>query len=180
MHLPPEILLPTNQSKRLITLKSVEPLLLIRVTEPVPAQEKGWGIYATTFTVPRNTGDWHMILGLKFLNKFIKIRHFHMKTIQWTAEALQKREFLISVDLTWTYLHIPIASAHRCFLKLNLRLPIFPVQSAPLQTLLIREHILESCNKPHWLPQGEGKMYSSLYRSLLDLIQFGGSSLWDT
>lgn len=61
--------------------------------------------------------DWHAILDLRFLNRFVKNRHFHMESLKSITEALQPGEFLASLDLKQAYLHIPILPAHRCYLR---------------------------------------------------------------
>lgn len=70
------------------------------------------------FTVPKKKGDWRVILDLKFLNRYNKLRHFRMEASEWRliTEALQPKEYQSSIDLTEVYLQVPIFSPHRRFL----------------------------------------------------------------
>lgn len=63
---------------------------------PVGSQftKSGWN------PIPKENGDWQAILDLKFLNEFVKTKHFHMEMIRWITKAQNQGEFLTSVDLT--------------------------------------------------------------------------------
>lgn len=60
------------------------------------------------FKVPKQNGDWRVILDLKYISHFIKFRYLHMENLRLMDEALQQGKFLTSLDLTKVYLHIPI------------------------------------------------------------------------
>lgn len=56
-------------------------------------------------------------MDLKYVNKFIRLHHFHMESLCSITKVHQPREFLTSLDLTEAYLHIPIHPGHRRFLR---------------------------------------------------------------
>lgn len=56
------------------------------------------------------------MLDLKYLNKFIKLRHFKMESLRSNLEALQLKEYIISIDVKEAYFHVLIFSGHRRFL----------------------------------------------------------------
>lgn len=119
--MPPERFLRSplsvSQKKRLVVLKAAQHLLDIEAVEPVPQGQQGRGVYSIFFTVPKKNGHWRSILDLKFVNKFLRVRHFHMESLRSITGALQKGEFLSSLDLKEAYLHVPILPAHRQFLR---------------------------------------------------------------
>lgn len=51
------------------------------------------------------------------MNKFIRLRHFHIESLWSFTDALQPQEFMTLLDLTEAYLHILIFPGHRRFLR---------------------------------------------------------------
>lgn len=93
----------------------IQHLLSIEAVELVPENQQG--VYSIFFTVPKRNGNWRAILDLKFVDRFICLRHFNMESLRSITEALQPQEFLTSLDLMEAYLHIPIFPGHRWFLR---------------------------------------------------------------
>lgn len=53
----------------------------------------------------------------KWLNWWLRCFHFKMETLHSVLAAIQKGDFLVSLDLQATYLHILIHQGHRHFLR---------------------------------------------------------------
>lgn len=120
-NLPPNRFLCSPASKKPQKLhirhQAILHLLQIDAIELVPKNQEYTGIYSIFFTVPKKNGDWRSVLDLKFINSFIKLKHFHMESLKSITDALQPGEFLTSLDLTEAYLHVPIRPSHRRFLR---------------------------------------------------------------
>ncbi|CAJ0919605.1 unnamed protein product [Ranitomeya imitator] len=57
-------------------------------------------------------------MDLKPLNKYVQVRHFRMESLRSIIASMEKGEYLVSIDIQDTYLHIPIAPAHQRFLRI--------------------------------------------------------------
>ena len=62
---------------------------------------------------------FHSIIDLQLQNKFIHCPHFHMETDRAIRAQLVQGEGAASIDLSNAYLHIPIHSAFRKYLRLQ-------------------------------------------------------------
>ncbi|XP_053149582.1 uncharacterized protein LOC128344105 [Hemicordylus capensis] len=109
--------LSRNIRKQALMLKAIRHLLDIRAIELVPPEEAGHGVYSILFLVPKKTTEWRAILDLKFVNCFLKGRHFRMETLRSILMALQEGDYLASIDLKEAYLHVPIHPLDRRFLR---------------------------------------------------------------
>lgn len=123
--------LSANPVKRGITIKALTHLLDIQAIEEVPLEQQGQGVYSIFFTVPKRNRDWRPILDLKFLNQFVKLRHFHMETLRLITDALQPGDFLASLDLMDAYLHVPILSSHHQYLRFCVGSRLFQFWALP-------------------------------------------------
>lgn len=108
--------LATRSLKRLVVQQAIRHLFNINAIEPVLRDQRGSGVYSIFFTVHKKNGHWQFILNLKYMNQFIRLQHFHMESLKSITDALQQGEFMTSLDLTETYLHVLILPSHRRFL----------------------------------------------------------------
>ncbi|XP_070607583.1 uncharacterized protein [Erythrolamprus reginae] len=111
--------------------EAISHLLSIRAIQPVPPGQKGRGFYSILFMVPKSSGGWRAILDLKKLNLYIKYRKFKMHSLPSILAAIHPGDFMVSLDLTEAYLHIPIAKCHRKFLRFSFQGRHFQYRAMP-------------------------------------------------
>jgi hypothetical protein len=75
------------------------------------------GFYSTFFVVPKRDGGLRPVLNLKPLNQYIQYKKFRMETAASIFNYLRQGDWLVSIDLTDAYLHVPIRPSHRPFLR---------------------------------------------------------------
>ena len=117
---PPLVRTPSIVSSYKNTVKNsalsscVQDLLAKGAVEEV---EKGDspGFYSRLFLVPKKD-SWRPVIDLSHLNSFLKIPKFKMETPESVRSAIQKGEWVTSIDLTDAYLHVPIHQNSRKFL----------------------------------------------------------------
>ena len=109
--------IPSDPERRAALLTALDRLLNQGVIVEVPVQEHKLGFYSNLFVVPKPNGDVRPILDLKILNSYLRIRSFRMESIRSAAAALQRNDFLASIDIRDAYLHVPIFQGHQKFLR---------------------------------------------------------------
>ena len=115
---PRQIKLPLNLTKRLVLLEEVKSLITKKALEKVSSRSPGF--YSHLFTVPKRSGGYRPVIDLKALNKYVICPHFHMETDRSIRSQLRPGEWTTSVDLSDAYLHIPVHSNFRKYLRLNI------------------------------------------------------------
>lgn len=103
--------LPSSPIKRKLLLKYIVELKEKGAILEVPSDQKGKGFYSPLFLVKKKTGDSRPVLDLKNLNRNIKIEAFKMESLQSILLAVNLGDWMLSVDLSDAYLHIPIHPA---------------------------------------------------------------------
>lgn len=106
-------------------------LLEIRAIEPVPESQRHSGFYSTLFLVPKNSGGWRAILNLKGLNLSVHYRRFKMHSLRSILAGVRRGDFLQSVDLREAYLHVPVHSRHRKYLRFEFQASIISIVRCP-------------------------------------------------
>ena len=81
--------------------------------------KKSLGFFNRLFLVPKPNNMWRPILDLSNLNKFFRAEKFKMETPEITRTSLQTGEWVTSIDFKDAYLHIPIASQSRKYLRFH-------------------------------------------------------------
>lgn len=84
---------------------------------PIDPRLDPGGFYSRYFLVPKKTGDLRPVLDLRGLNKFLKVLPFRMLRTTEVLHTVSEGEWFTSIDLKDAYFHVPIASAHRRFLR---------------------------------------------------------------
>ena len=69
---------------------------------------KSLGFYSRLFLVPKPHQKWRPVIDLSRLNTFLHIEKFKMETPESIRTSLIPGEWVASIDLSDTYLHIPI------------------------------------------------------------------------
>ena len=105
------------------------------------------GFYNRLFLVPKPGNHWRPVVDLSSLNKFLAIPQFKMEPPESLRVSLRKGEWDTSIDLTDTYLHVPIHPHSQKYLRVHhkgvtyqfVSLP-FGLATAPLAfTSLVKE-----------------------------------------
>ena len=110
-----------SSPQQLEVLKSeVSDLLIKDAIEPLAPAQMGGGFYSTFFVVPKKSGDLRPILNLRPLNDHLQKKSFKMETLQKVIKAVKPKDWLVALDLKDAYLHIPILSRHRKFLRFRI------------------------------------------------------------
>ena len=100
--------------KKKALAKEVKALQAKQAIERVPRTK---GFYARVFLVPKKGGSYRPVFNLRPLNQSIAKKKFKMATVKTVASAIRPGDFAVSIDLKDAYLHVPVLSAHRKFLK---------------------------------------------------------------
>ena len=103
-----------SKNQHLISLE-VESLLQKGAVKKIKILDTGF--YSNIFLVKEKDGSQRPVINLKKLNKFIKKKLFKMSTVKDVSTSLRKKDWAITIDLKDAYLHVPIYSKHRRFLR---------------------------------------------------------------
>lgn len=143
--------LPSSLIKRRLLLKYIVELKEKGAILEVPSDQKGRGFYSPLFLVKKKTGNLRPVLDLKNLNRNIKIEAFKMESLQSILLAVNLGGWMLSVDLSDAYLHIPVHPPFQKFLR-------FAINKSHLQF--------------HCLPFGISSATRTFTKVLLPLIAF--------
>ena len=80
---------------------------------------------------PKKNGKLRLVIDLRSLNRHIRREKFHMETLANLRHSIQKGDWVISVDLTDAYLHVPIHQLSRKFLHFYYQDEVFQFRVLP-------------------------------------------------
>ena len=83
------------------------------------------------FLIPKSEQRWRLIIDLSRLTVHIKTPGFHMETPESIRTAMQPGDWVISIDLTDAYLHIPIHKRYRKYLRFTHNQTIWQFKNMP-------------------------------------------------
>lgn len=104
---------PSSQMDQVINSMAVENIL-----EGAPDTPS---FISTLFLTPKSDGSMRPIFNLKRLNQFVKITKFRLISVHRIPDFIQPNDWMVKVDLTQAYYHVPVSQSHRCFLRLFYR-----------------------------------------------------------
>ena len=105
------------------------------------------GFYSRLFLVPKPGEKWRPVIDLSVLNLHLSVPTFKMETAEIIRNSICKGEWVVSVDLTDAYFHIPIHQKSQKLLRFHVggrsfqfRALPFGIATAPLEfTQIARE-----------------------------------------
>ena len=68
------------------------------------------------FTVPKKSGSLRSVINLKPLNQFLHLQTFKMEGLSDLKVILEPNDFMITIDLSDTYMTLPIEEESRNYL----------------------------------------------------------------
>ena len=105
------------------------------------------GFYSRLFLVPKPGKKWRPVIDLSVVNMHLSVPTFKMETAEIIRNSICKGEWVVSVDLTDAYFHIPIHQKSQNLLRFHVggrsfqfRALPFGIATAPLEfTRIARE-----------------------------------------
>ncbi|KAL1447258.1 hypothetical protein WDU94_005580 [Cyamophila willieti] len=79
------------------------------------------GFISPLFLVPKGDGSKRPIINLKRLNQFLSLKDFHLINHFRLPDFLQRGDFMVKIDLSQAYFHVPIRLSHQRFLSVAYR-----------------------------------------------------------
>ena len=92
---------------------------------------KSLGFYRHLFLIHKPHQRWRPVIDLSRLNTFLLVERFKMETPESIRASLIPGEWVSSIDLSDTYLHIPIHPNIRKYLRVCHDLQVFQLTSLP-------------------------------------------------
>ena len=92
---------------------------------------KSLGFYSRLFLVPKPHQRWRLVIDLSRLNTFLHVEKFKMETPESIRTSLIQGEWVSSIDLSDSYLHIPIHPNSRKYLRFCYRSQVVQFTSLP-------------------------------------------------
>ena len=77
------------------------------------------GFYSRLFLVPKPGKKWRPVIDLSLLNMHLSVPTFKMETVEVIRNSICKGEWVVSVDLTDAYFHIPIYQKSQNLLRFH-------------------------------------------------------------
>ena len=135
-----------NQQKQNFLLECVQQMLQKKAVIPV-RMSATLGFHSRLFLVPKPGKKWRPVIDLSVLNSHLTVPTFKMETAEVIRNSICKGEWVVSVDLTDAYFHIPIHQRSQSLLRFHVggrsfqfkALP-FGIATAPLEfTRVVKE-----------------------------------------
>ncbi|KAI8428780.1 hypothetical protein MSG28_007454 [Choristoneura fumiferana] len=76
------------------------------------------GFLSTMFPVPKSDGKIRPIINLRGLNRYLLPRKFRLLNHFKVPHFLQQGDYLVKIDISQAYFHVPIKTQHRRFLSI--------------------------------------------------------------
>ena len=135
-----------DPEKQKFLLDCVQEMLQKNTITPV-RMSATLGFYSRLFLVPKPAKKWRLVIDLSVLNMHLSVPTFKMETAEVIRNSICKGEWVVSVDLTDVYFHIPIHQKSQSLLRLHVggrsfqfRALPFGIATAPLEfTRIARE-----------------------------------------
>ena len=135
-----------NQQKQNFLLECVQQMLQKKAIVPVKMSAT-LGFHSRLFLVPKPGKKWRPVIDLSVLNSHLTVPTFKMETAEVIRNSICKGEWVVSVDLTDAYFHIPIHQRSQKLLRFHVggrsfqfRALPFGIATAPIEfTRVVKE-----------------------------------------
>ena len=139
---------------------SVVPIKLSQSSSPLLREEiaellKKWavervrnpetpGFYSRIFLVQKKNGKLRPVIDLSLLNLYIN-KYFKMETVNSVRQSIRANDWVVSIDLTDAYLHVPIHPISRKYLRFIFEHQVFQF-TALLFRMSVHFHAINECS----------------------------------
>ena len=144
---PTPIWFPTSEEQLKVLKAATQQLLGKGAVECLGSSPSAPGFYSRLFLRPKPTRELRPIIDLSSLNTHIICEHFKMETPQSIQLALQQHEWTYQIDIKDAYLHIPIHTKYRKYLRFTVGAEVFQFKTLPFG-LSIAPRVFTSVLKP--------------------------------
>ena len=122
----------SNTKQKEILRKEILTLLEKEAIVEVPKRSQNQGFYSTLFMVPKkNSEKLRPVINLKPLNQFLVKKTFKMGHLKVIIKVMQQGDWVVSIDLTDAYMHIPIRQSHQIFLRFAIDNQLWQFRALP-------------------------------------------------
>ncbi|XP_064076287.1 uncharacterized protein LOC135194600 [Vanessa tameamea] len=83
------------------------------------------------FLRKKSDGSMRPIFDLRELNKYVKTKQFHLISHTDVPDFLQPGDWMIKIDISQAYFHVPMAKSHRPFLRISYHNRIYEMTCLP-------------------------------------------------
>ena len=84
------------------------------------------------FCVLKLSGNWHPIINLRPMNKFVVKQRFKMETVQDVKELLRPGDYGATIDLQDAFYHVSVAERSRRYLRFIVDNTIYEFRALPM------------------------------------------------
>ncbi|KAL0891810.1 hypothetical protein ABMA27_015076 [Loxostege sticticalis] len=96
-----------------------------------PVTERTPSFISKLFLRKKSNGTMRPIFDLRELNKFVKTKHFRLISHSVVPEFLQPGDWMIKLDISQAYFHVPMARSHRVFLRISFQGELYEMTCLP-------------------------------------------------
>lgn len=89
------------------------------------------GFLSTMFLKKKSNGEIRPMFNLKNLNQYLSIPKFHLINHFQIPLHLRRNDFMMKIDISQAYFHIPVNPGHRRFLSLSYRGTVYEMTCLP-------------------------------------------------
>lgn len=79
----------------------------------------------------KSNGSHRLILNLKNLNYFVHSPKFRLISLRKVSQTIQKGDFMVKIDISNAYYHIPVSNSHRRYLSFTFNNLIYNMNCLP-------------------------------------------------
>lgn len=94
----------------------IQKMIQQHIIEPAPLTPS---FISPLFLIRKSSGKMRTIFNLKALNQYMVPKHFRLFHYHQMPEFLQPTDWMVKLDLSQAYYHIPIQQEHRRFLRIS-------------------------------------------------------------
>ncbi|KOB65654.1 putative transposon Ty3-I Gag-Pol polyprotein, partial [Operophtera brumata] len=99
----------SSMSEQIITLKNQKVLIPVKLATP--------SFVSPMFLIKKSDSSNRPIFDLQNLNDYVSVVKFRLINVQRVPTFLQANDWVVKIDLTQAYFHLPIAQSHQRYLR---------------------------------------------------------------